>query len=266
MSLAQISPCDSNQKAALDLARESIYRFLAAVLSDPRGRHSWFSIDPANLEAVRCAAELLRNELGELRIPLGIGELPAEDLDVKPMLTELVRPDGEIIDEYVRVFGLVTCRECPPYETEYCPNDDTFYRSQQMADISGFYRAFGLQVATDLRERPDYLPLELEFEAFLLMKMRLSSALGTPLDREHAQVCGEARAAFFRDHVSWWAPTFALAVRRKATSGLYCEAARVLAAFLPLERAALDVAAPPLPILQPASDERHDECEGCSLR
>ncbi len=266
MSVSQVVHRDANQESAVDLARETIYRFLAAVFSDPRRCESRLAIDAANVEAVRVAAELLRTELGEVSRPLGLGELPAEDLNVTGLLNELARPDNEIHGEYTRLFGLITCRECPPYETEYCANDDTFYRSQQMADISGFYSAFGLQVATELRERPDFLPLELEFEAFLLMKMRLGSALNTPDGSEHVRVCRDARSAFFRDRLSWWAPSFSLAVRRMVTTGLYHEAARVLAAFLPLERAAFNVAAPPLPILHAASDESADACEGCALR
>jgi TorA maturation chaperone TorD len=265
MSLAETSPCDADHGSAPDLARESLYRFLAAIFGDPRGRHSWLAMNPLDFSAARDAADLLRGEFSELRIPLGLGELPVEDLDLRPLLAALTRPDGEIISEYVRVFGLVTCRECPPYETEYCPNDDTFYRSQQMADIAGFYRAFGLQVAADLRERPDYLPLELEFEAFLLMKIR-SSGAGVPPDSDHLDICRDARAAFFCEHLSWWAPSFALAVRRRAEDGMYFEAARVLAALLPLERAVFEVPAPALPILQPKSQEISNECEGCALR
>jgi TorA maturation chaperone TorD len=264
MSLAESKHFALDEDAAANLARETLYRCLAAVFSDPRGRHSCFSLDPANLAALRGAAELLRSESAELAIPLGLGEVPAEELEVKPLLVALDRPDGEIINEYTRVFGLVTCRECPPYETEYCPNEDTFYRSQQMADIAGFYRAFGLQVAADRGERPDYLPLELEFEAFLLMKMR--SAAANDGTAERVRICREARATFLRDHLSWWAPSFALGVRRKATSGLYFEAARVLASLLPLERAVFGLAAPPLPILQPKSDESQNECESCPLR
>lgn len=263
MNSVRMSPPIICQDAAADLARESLYRFLAAVFSDPRARHSWLSIDPANLRAVRGAADLLRSEYGELRIPLGLGELLPEELDVAPLLADISRPHSDIVNEYVRVFGLVSCRECPPYETEYCPNEDTFYRSQQLADVSGFYRAFGLQVSAGLRERPDYLPLELEFEAFLLMKARVAEASG---GLEQVQVCRAARGAFFRDHLSWWAPSFALGVRRKAAGGLYYEAARVLAALLPLDRSQFALTAPSLPILQPTSDDSRHDCEGCALR
>lgn len=266
MSLAApISPCAADPDTALDLAREAMYRFFAAIFGDPRGSHWGLSIDAVNLDLVCQAAELLRAEFGALQVPRGPGELPADDLDVKPILAELVHPDDELINEYVRVFGLVTCRECPPYETEYCTNEDTFFRAQQMADIAGFYRAFGLQVASDLRERPDYLPLELEFEALLLMKKRQAVAVGLPSDLEHARVCDEARSKFFRDHLSWWVPSFALGLRRKATGGMYHEAGRALAAFWPLERAALGLAAPSLPILPATLDECTDECDGCRL-
>jgi TorA maturation chaperone TorD len=266
MSLAaQISPCNTNSDADLDLAREVMYRFFAAIFRDPRGRYSWLSVDAADLEMMRRAAEILRDELGGRQAPLGLGELPAENLDIEPVLNERSRSESELNDEYVRVFGLVTSRECPPYETEYCANEDTFFRTQQMADVAGFYQAFGLQVSADQRERPDFLPLELEFAALLLMKKRLASAGGLSSDTEHARVCDEARLAFFRDHLCWWAPSFTLGLRRKATHGIYYEAGRAFAAFLPIERGALGLAAPTLPILQPAPAEHNDSCEGCQL-
>ncbi len=251
---------------ALDLARETIYRFLATVFGDPRTGSWQLATDPVNLAAVGRAAELLRHEFADQRAPLGFGELPVEDFDAKSLLAELARPRDEVIAQYVRVFGLVACRECPPYETEYQKNEDIFFRSQQMADIAGFYRAFGLEPAADSRERPDYLPLELEFQAFLLMKKRLAAAGGTPSDVEHAGVCEAAHASFVREHLSWWVPSFTLAVRRKTDDGVYHAAATMLAALLPLERAVCQVPAPQLPILEPKIDEPSDECEGCALR
>ena len=120
--------------------------------------------------------------------------------------------------EYDRVFGLVVPKECPPYETEYHPTQETFVRSQQMADIAGFYRAFGIEPAQSSPERPDHLALELEFMAFLLTKKRLALA-AVELDPEAAEqvsICDRAQRDFFRDHLAWWVPSFAAGLRRKA--------------------------------------------------
>lgn len=265
MSLAGEVDTISPPDAPIDLATETLYRFLAALLSDPRSAEWALVVDPPSQRLVAEAADLLREEKSLHAATLGYGELTAEELDAKAVLAALRQPAQDFLAEFVRVFGLVNCRECPPYETEYHANEDTFFRSQQMADVAGFYQAFGLQPAAVSRERPDHLALELEFCAFLLMKQRLAGASADhdPAAREQAQLCREARAAFVRDHLSWWLPSFSLGLRNKAQDGLYEAAGRLLAALLPIERTRLGVSAPALPILQPRSPEPADECAGC---
>lgn len=257
MSASKVTSSDQ----ALDLATEILYRMLAVALSDPRDGAWRDMADEASSHIATAASDLLREEFGTQTVRLGLGELPPEDIDARPVLAELRRPRHELVQQYVRVFGLVTCRECPPYETEYHPNGDTFFRAQQMADVAGFYRAFGLLPGSDARERPDALALELEFMAFLLMKRRLAEDR-SPAGADEAAVCREARAKFFRDHMIWWMPSFALGMRKKAEQGLLATAGRLLSALLPVERIRMNVEAPPIPV-GPNTTERTDACEGC---
>jgi TorA maturation chaperone TorD len=159
----------------------------------------------------------------------------------------------------------VPARECQPYETEYHATSEPFFRAQQLADVAGFYRAFGLDAARDAPERPDHLALELEFMAFVLLKKRLALTSAPPdvCRAELASICDEVQRGFFREHLAWWVPSFATGLRRKAGSGFYTAVAQVLAAFLPAERARLGVAAPRLP-LQPTLIERPEEAAGCA--
>ncbi len=139
------------------------------------------------------------------------------------------------------VFGLVVSQDCPPFETEYLPSRDAFQRAQELADIAGFYQAFGLQPAPRRGLRPDHVALELEFVAFLLEKIRMicspavpaggrrrrSRAASTP-DRpaaetatrgEHEKICRDALRSFMTDHVAWWIPAFTCALEKRI-SGL----------------------------------------------
>jgi TorA maturation chaperone TorD len=221
--------------------------------------------DPASQRLASEAADLLREE-ASLSAPVrGISELGPEQLDLNPFLRELREPTFDPDAEYDRIFGVVFSRECPPYETEYHSTTDVFFRSQQLADIAGFYRAFGLDVSTVAPERVDHLALELEFMAFLLLKKRLALAPadGNPNALEQAGVCEDARRTFFRDHLAWWAPSFVAGLRRKAGGGNYGAIGQVLGALLPLERGRFGVAAPRLP-LQPALIERPEEQSGCA--
>lgn len=251
--------------AAIDLARECLYRFLAAALTDPRGGGWALVLDPDSARVAAYAAELLREEAVAEPAALGFGELPPDDLDLAPLLAALCRPREEMAAEYDRVFSLVPSPECPPYETEYHATAEPFFRAQQLADVAGFYRAFGLEPSQGCPERPDHLALELEFMAFLLMKKRLAAgaADGDNEGDDQAQVCADAETTFFCDHLAWWVPSFATGLRRKAGDGFYAAVGRVLAALMPAERLRSGVASPRLP-LRAAPIEPPEEQGGCA--
>ena len=100
----------------------------------------------------------------------------------------------------------------PAYETSYEPGTGsaggpTF----QMADIAGFYRAFGFEVTG---ERPDHIVPELEFLALLLVKEGFALIAE---DRDGAGVCAEARGKFVAEHLGRWLPL--LGQRARETHG-----------------------------------------------
>lgn len=251
---------------ALGLARECLYRFLAAAVIDPNRETYRLLLDPENQGVAREAADLLRAETTQTAVTLGFGELPLEHLDLGPLLEELCRPPDELSAEYDRVFGLVLSRECPPYETEYHPSSEATFRAQQLADIAGFYRAFGLNTSSTEPERPDHLALELEFMALLLLKKRLALASmpACPNAAENVTMCDDVQQLFFRDHLAWWVPSFATGLQRKAQTGFYADVGKVLAALLPMERGRLDVRAPRMP-LQPVSIEPLEDEARCAV-
>src|SRR5262245_6292753 len=139
------SGCEELSEARLvDLARECVYRFLSAVVTEPYTT-DWERVrNPHGHEVALAAMAVLRARAEREPIPLDIGELGAEALDLAPLAAELSSPGADLRAEYDRVFGFVIPKECPPYETEYHPPAQSFLRSQQLADIAGFYRAFGL--------------------------------------------------------------------------------------------------------------------------
>ncbi len=258
--------------AAVDLAREGLYRFLAAALRDPRSESGQMLGDPQSQRLVCDAADLLRSEAEDTPLPLGFGEMPVEALDARP-LCGLLSPDPSplapyfLCREFDRVFGLTPPRECPPFETEFHRNGEPFFCAQQMADIAGFYRAFGLEPSRLLSGRPDHLVLELEFMAFVLMKKRLALAAAEqdPALAEHVLVCDEAQGKFFTDHLAWWVPLFATGLRRRAGDGFFVAVGELLAAFMPLERQRFGAPAPRLPMEAPvtAPPEEPSGCAGC---
>lgn len=253
---------------AIDLAREGLYRFLAAILRDPRCETGAMLLDAANQELVCQAAELLRSEAEETPVSLGFGELPIASLDARPLCSLLAAGLELLCREFDRVFGLTPPRECPPFETEFYQHGEPFFCSQQMADIAGFYRAFGLEPSRFLSGRPDHLVLELEFMAFVIMKKRLAQAAAEqdPAMLEQVEVCEQAQGKFFTDHLAWWVPLFTTGLRRRAGEGIFVVVGELLAAFMPQERRRFGAPAPRLPMAtaKPPEPEESEEASGCA--
>lgn len=144
-------------------------------------------------------------------------------------------PDA-LTDDYHRVFGHQVGLDCPLYEALYVPGD-VFGQTHCLADIAAFYRAFGLDVGEEVRERADHLSLELEFMHTL--KYREAYAR---LHHGSAEVVllVDAQRAFLRDHLARWAPAFSRLVARKA-SAPYGALAALLAEWVAAETRALDL-------------------------
>lgn len=237
------------------LARECLYRFFALAVTEPRDL-DWFGLmDGDNQRLARDSAALLAEE-----------DSGPSCSSLDAFVAELQQPATTVHEEFQRVFGLTPARECPPFETEYHGNAEPFYCSQQLADIAGFYRAFGLNPAPMATVRPDHLALELEFMAFLLMKQRLlQNEPDAAATTDSQAVCAKAEVDFFRDHVSWWVPAFAAGLVKRAGHGLYAELGKALAAFVAAECRRLDVKVTrlPLAVVAPQPREEPTECAGC---
>lgn len=103
-----------------------------------------------------------------------------------------------------------------PYEGSY--EDDPFRQARQMADVAGFYRAFGAEAHGPAHERPDHAGCELEFLAFL--GVRKLAAVEAGHDAE-ADLCREIEEAFLSDHAGRWLPAFFRALQREAADGFH---------------------------------------------
>ncbi len=231
---------------AVDLARGHVYAFLAAALADPVSRHFELALDKKIQSVAMAAAELLADE----REP--------HELDLMPVVRELAAPREEIARRHCEVFGLLVAKTAPPYETEYCRSNLTFYRTQQLADIAGFYRAFGLEPNLEEPERQDHISVELEFMARVIQG-ELNAA-----GPQQAEICRDAQKKFLADHLVWWAPAFARLLRRSASDGLYGALGAALAAFIAGERTTFglgpaDELAEPQP--EPDAPEEESCCE-----
>ena len=121
-------------------------------------------------------------------------------------------------NEYARLFIGGENILIPVYETEYAM-DTIFAKTKELADLNGFYFAFGLQLGKDSdKERPDHISIELEFMATLLIKEAYARNEGWA---DKVNVCLDARKKFLKDHIGRWGPTFCTVVKHKAEIEFY---------------------------------------------
>jgi DMSO reductase family type II enzyme chaperone len=236
-------------------------------------------IAEANAALARSAVYRLLSQAFAYPTPLVAGGLLEEDLPlahaVSAWLPEPVRRalgdaalalEGATADTleagYRAVFSHVHSTDCPTYETDYTVKD-VWKQTRELADLGGFYRAFGMQ---EQGERPDNICVELEFLHLASYKQAWAIV---QREGEPEETCRAAQEAFLRDHLLKWVPGFALRVRALAGSGPYAAFADLAREFLGQEaiRFGLDIAwtiEPPVRLPDEEAVEETALCEGDS--
>lgn len=148
---------------------------------------------------------------------------------------------SDLQSEHRRVFSNVITLDCPPYETLF-GNDHVFAQSHVMGDISGFYKAFGVELSKDIHERLDHLSVEFEFMHFLAYKESYSLCHDGP---EKTQIVVDAQKKFVKNHIGRWVPLFCRMLTKKADSGLFKLVADMTADWMDFETVFLGVTPQP---------------------
>ena len=180
-------------------------------------------------------AEVAGGSFGEA-LAEALAALGHEELAAAAAVAGGVRA-GPLTDEFVRLFNPSLHANCPPYGTEYT-GAHVFMRAQQLADIAGFYRAFGLRVAADFRERPDHIATELEFMQVLALKEARALARR---ERAHAGICRRAQARFLQEHLGRWLAPYAAKLTAQDGEGFYARLASLARDFVGKDAARLGV-------------------------
>ncbi|NGZ60344.1 MAG: hypothetical protein CV081_07565 [Nitrospira sp. LK265] len=219
---------------------------------------SWSLLYPEDeefLDYLRCGefVEDGRAALDALEVALGADGSGLAKEKLSPLKQQFVRVESLIASECVnwhlsdlqsehrRVFSNVITLDCPPYETLF-GNDHVFAQSHVMGDISGFYKAFGVELSKDIHERLDHLSVEFEFMHFLAYKESYSLCHDGP---EKTQIVVDAQKKFVKNHVGRWVPLFCRMLTKKADSGLFKLVADLTADWMEFETVFLGVTPQP---------------------
>lgn len=209
--------------AGLASARASLYRLLVDALSYPDAETATL-MRGANLDDALVAARLL-------------------DADCAAAVRALRRAlaglnAGEAERAFVATFGHARPQVVVPYECPYVTTN-LFQESDALADIAGFYRAFGVEPSPQRAERHDHIAIELEF--MYLLTFKEARAAEGAMDAE-AEICRDAQRSFLSAHLGRWGTRFFELLGGPDTSHYYAAVARAGANFLRSEAARFAVA------------------------
>lgn len=175
------------------LARADLLLLAARLLGRPS--HDDLPDDEAVASLVR-AADIPEPEALVEILAAALAEMRSTDLE-------------EWRAEHTRLFqaGVI----CPTNETAYVRRD----KGAIIADICGFYRAFGFESVATTGEKPDHVLCEFEFMAVLLILLGQAQQGG---DDESAEITWDALHAFTAEHPAEWVPL--CCQRLSQTSGM----------------------------------------------
>ena len=159
----------------------------------------------------------------------------------------------ELQERYDALFGHAVRGACPAYEMEYGRNE-IIRQASDLADLAGFYRAFGLEIANGADGRPDHIAAECDFMSALCSK---EAHAYTQDDQTNVDICLDAERSFLRDHLARWLPSLTHRIKEADGEGFFNAMARFADAFVNAECSFFDIHAgtatlelkPPDPVL-----------------
>jgi TorA maturation chaperone TorD len=208
------------------LASSQVYQFLSTCLFEPK----------------KDMLELLNNKeyMDEVESCLGKNGNAELSETFRHVQKGLQGANVETLEKgYRDTFGGATVSmDCPPYEM-YFSGSHIWQQTQDLADISGFYKAYGLEVSEEgIANRWDHIAVELEFLHFLTYK--LAYAIENHGEEEQ-ESCLAAKKKFLNAHIGTWVHAFSRAVWRKSPLEFYKQVAKLANDVIHLDMEKLDV-------------------------
>ncbi len=202
------------ERAGKALARSYFYSFLSRGFAYP------------NEEVLRDIKTGVK-ELREAAARLSEGLSKSVDKFSESSGRELAHLDLKDLEGgYNRLFSMGLL--CPHHETFY-NTVHVFMKSQEIADVQGFYTAFGFKLSDKEKELADFIGTELEFMHVLSYKEYHALEKG---EVEKADVCREAEAKFLEMHLGTWVEAFSKTLSTIAHMDYFINTVRLLEEFV----------------------------------
>lgn len=239
------------------LARGTLYRLLAQAFRHPG--ESWQEEWDEIARGASTALEVLGS--GTNVLPRSLDSASAALCEAFDLVWAASRDPERIRCDHARLVGHSPRAGTTPYETEWTGAAGEILQYHLLADLGGFYRAFGLELAHSCDERHDHLSIELCFLGFLCVREAAAEERGAS---EVAAIVRDAQRRFLDEHVLRWARSFSTRTKEEDPDGFYGRAAVLLERFLEAERARFGLAAEEtFRELSASSLALEDCCVGC---
>lgn len=163
--------------------------------------------------------------------------------------------------EFSRLFGHAVKSDRSTYELEYGAGE-VFQRVARLADLQGFYKAFGLELQHRVRERADHVSIECEFMSIMAAKEAYAEQQS---DREGLATVREAAGCFLESHLGAWLPSLARRISEAEPEGLYGALAVFVQGFIRFECSHYGVSAGPRLLELRSTDEDEETVQRCAV-
>jgi len=162
-------------------------------------------------------------------------------------------------DAYAALIGHAVRGSCPPYELEYA-RGEIIQQASELADLSGFYNAFGMELTGAVSERADHVAVQCEFMSVLCAKE--ARAIESD-DADALEILFDAQRAFLRDHLAQWLPAFSHRIAKADPDGFYGRMAQFASTFIRGEGQRFEIGVGPQWIELRPDDPALDANIGC---
>src|SRR5262245_57438006 len=208
---------------ARTLHRAAIYRLLGLAFAYPAGDHLHA------VAALSSAAAADPWAPPDISAALAVFAAAAREIDA-----ELAA------QEHVLLFDRQA--PCAPYEGAYGAGN-VAGKAAGLADVAGFYAAFGMAPATARPEMEDHIAAELEFMSVLALKEAHATVAG---HGDGFAVTRAAAASYLAEHLGRWAATFAATLAAATTVPYYRQLAGLLELWVAADADTLGVTLRPV--------------------
>ncbi len=230
---------EDKEKAETAFVRSQIYRLLSLAFHYPKEEFLNLLTKGSFIKELKdYFSYILVNNTTEITKEMGDNAIETITALEELISNEFPNRDLSYLQEkFFEVFGHTVHKDYPPLGSHY-GNENMFQSHQYMADIAGYYNAFGLEPAGKQLEGLDHISLELEFMYVLTFKEGYAFEND---GSDKADICINTQKKFMKNEIGSWGPFFAKLLETKGKNEFYKKIAGLLKVFLQMETAFLKV-------------------------